>query len=76
MSGTGGTGNRGVTSLAVSSEVVQNSLERAERLLAAINGGVYRAMGADAGPDRGVERRPEAGCRSEMRGRGTAGLAG
>lgn len=48
MSGTGGTGNRGVTSLAVSSEVVQNSLERAERLLAAINGGVYRAMGSAA----------------------------
>lgn len=48
MSGISGTGNRGVTSLAVSSEVVQNSLERAERLLAAINGGVYRAMGSAA----------------------------
>ena len=48
MSGTSGIGNRGVTSLAVSSEVVQNSLERAERLLAAINGGVYRAMGSAA----------------------------
>jgi len=48
MSETGGSNNRGFTQLEISSTTVQNSLDRVSRLLADINGGVYRAVGSAA----------------------------